>query len=76
MYKQRTEYKHRKCFRCISADHLIFKCLKPPKYNIKRQNTVRFNESGNLSSHEEYDNGDTDNNQKIFASMAQMSGHD
>ena len=61
-----------KSFRCGSEDHLIAKCLKPPKYNKKRRKQVRFNEKG----HCECNNGDDENNQKIYAYMARMSDND
>ena len=35
-YKQWTKRSPHKCFRCGSVDHLIDKCLKPPKDNKKR----------------------------------------
>ena len=65
-----------KCFTCGSVDHLIDKCLKPPKYEKKRQNQVCFNERGNCSPQKESENGDNDNNQKIYAYMARMSVND
>ena len=44
-----TERPPRKCFRCGYEDHMIAKCLKPPKDNEKRRKQVRFNEKGNLA---------------------------
>ena len=35
---RKTECTLRKCFRCGSEDHLIEKCLNPPKENEKMQN--------------------------------------
>ena len=51
---------------------MIAKCPKPPKDNEKRQKQVRFNERGNRAC----DNGRNNSNQKIYASMARMSGND
>ena len=51
---------------------MIAKCPKPPKDNEKRQNKVSFNEKGNSA----YDNGKNNCDQKIYASMARMSGND
>ena len=62
----------RKFFRCGSEDHMITKCPKPPKDNKKRRKQVRFNEKGNRSC----DNGENNRGQKIYTSMAQMSGND
>ena len=39
-----SERPPRKCFRCVSEDHMIAKCPKPPKDNEKRHKHVRFNE--------------------------------
>ena len=41
--RQQTERPPCKYFRCGSVDHLISKCLKPPKDNKKRRKTARFN---------------------------------
>ena len=41
--KQRTEHTAHNLCRCRYVDHLIAKCLKPPKDNDKQQNQVRFN---------------------------------
>ena len=38
MEKRLTERTHWECFRCGSEDHLIEKCLNPPKENEKMQN--------------------------------------
>ena len=62
-------------FRRGSMDDLISKFPKPPKYEKKRLKTVRFNEKGNCAPQKESENGDNDNEQKIYASMALMSGN-
>ena len=49
--RQGTEHTPYKFFRCRSVDSIIAKFTKPLKDNKKRQNTVRFNEKSNLSSH-------------------------
>ena len=51
---------------------MIEKCPKPPKDSEKRRKSVCFNEKGNRAC----DNGEYDNDQKIYASMAQMSSDD
>ena len=61
-----------KCFRCESEDHMIKKCPRPPKYNEKRRKQVRFNEKVNCAC----DNGENNNDQKIYASMARMYSND
>ena len=50
---------------------MIIKCQKPPKDNEKRQKEVRFNENFNRAC----DNGENNNDQKIYASMARMSSN-
>ena len=60
------EHTPRKCFRCGSEYHMIAKCPKPPKENEKRQKQVRLNKKGNRA----YDNGEKNDDQKIYASMA------
>ena len=40
---QRTEHTPCKCFRYKYLNHLIDKCLKPPKDNEKKQKQVCFN---------------------------------
>ena len=55
----------RKCFRCLSEDHLIAKCPKPPKENEKQRKQVCFIEKGNLAC----DNGKNNGDQNIYASM-------
>ena len=63
-------------FRYVYVDHLSYKCPKPPKDNEKWKNQVRFSERGNRASQNEPDNGDNDNDQEMYASMAQMYGND
>ena len=62
----------RKCFRCGYEDHMIAKCPKPPKYNEKRRKQVRFNEKGNHAC----DNGEDNDDHKIYPSMEHMSSDD
>ena len=50
---RRTESLPNKCFRCGSEDHLIAKCLNPPKYNEKHQNRLNFSERGKRSLQKE-----------------------
>ena len=69
---RQTELTPRKCFRCGSEDHPLAKFPKPPKDNEKRQKHVRFNEKGNRSCN----NGKSNSDQKIYSSMASMSGND
>ena len=51
---------------------MIAKCPKPPKDNEKRCKLVRFNEKVNRTC----DNGEDENDHKIYASMTRMSGDD
>ena len=51
---------------------MIAKFPKPPKDIEKRRKQVRFNEKGNCAC----DNGKDNDDQKIYASMAQMSSDD
>ena len=51
---------------------MIAKCPKPPKDNEKRRRQVRFNEKGNPAC----DNGEDNDDHKIYASMARMSSDD
>ena len=67
-----SELPPRKCFRCGSKDHMIAKFPKPPKDNEKRRKQVSFNEKGSR----ECNNGENDNEHKIYASMARMSSDD
>ena len=67
-----TERTPLKCFRCVSEDHLIAECIKPPKNNKKWRRQVHFNENFNRACNNDKNNND----QKIYASMAQMSGND
>ena len=69
---RRTERTSRKCFSCISEDHIIAKCPKPPKDNEKRQKKLRFNETGNRARNNSKNNSD----QKIYVSMEHMSNND
>ena len=66
-----TEHMPRKCLICGSEDHLIAKFPKPPKNKEKRRKKVRFNEKSKQSR----DNSKNNSNQKIYASMARMSGN-
>ena len=61
-----------KCFRCGSEDHLIKTFPNPPKDNEKRKKKLCFNEKGDC----EYNNSENNSDQKIYASMACMSGYD
>ena len=63
-------------FRCGSVNSLIDKCLKPHKDSKKQQKKVCFNERYNCASQKDPKNGDDDNNQKMYASMSQMSDID
>ena len=69
---RQTERTPTKCFRCGPEDHLIAKCLKPPKDNEKRSKKVRLNEIGNCACN----NGENTSDQKIYTSMARMSGNE
>ena len=51
---------------------MIAKCPKPPKDNEKRLKSVHFIDKGNCAC----DNGEDDNDHKIYASMEQMSSDD
>ena len=61
-----------KCFRFVSEDHMIAKCPKPPKDNEKQRNQVRFNEKVNHAR----DNGENNDDHKIYASMVRISSND
>ena len=69
---RQTKRTPRKCFRCGSEDHFIAKFPKPPKNNDKRRKKVSFNEKVNRAC----DNDENNSNQKIYISMAHMSGND
>ena len=69
---RRSERTPRKIFTCGSQDHLIVKFTKPLKENEKRRKQARFNEKVNHP----YENVKNNSNQKIYASMVQMSGID
>ena len=73
---RRTERTPRKCFRYGSEDHLITICPKPSKGNEKLQKKVSLSERGNCASQKECDNGENENNKKIYASIARMSDND
>ena len=62
----------RKCVRCGSEDHLIAKCIKPPKDSEKRRKSDNSKEKGNSAK----DNSNDDNDLKVYASMARMSSDD
>ena len=47
---QQTERPPRKCFICVSVDHLINKFQKPSKDNSKQRKNVSSNERGNCAS--------------------------
>ena len=51
---------------------MIAKCPKPPKYSEKRRKSVYFNEKNNCAC----DNGEDENDHKIYTSMARMSSDD
>ena len=51
---------------------MITKCPKSPKDNEKGRKQVHFNEKGNRAC----DNGENNNDHKIYASMARMSSND
>ena len=51
---------------------MIAKCPKPPKDYEKRQKQARLNEKGNPAC----DNGEDNDDHKIYASMARMSSND
>ena len=66
------EHLPQKCFRRGSEDHMIKKRPKPPKDNEKRRRQVSFNEKGNRAC----ENGENNDDHKIYASMARMSSND
>ena len=63
-------------FRCGSVNHIIVKCLKPPKDNKKQWKQVHFNKNCNRALQTESENGDNYNNKRVYAYMAQMYGND
>ena len=71
-YNRNLERLPRKCYICGSEDHMIEKFPKPPKDSEKRRKSVHFNEKGNHAC----DNGEDDNDQNKYASMARMSSDD
>ena len=74
--KLRIERTPHRCFRCRSKYHLISKCPKPPKDNKKWRKQVRLSERGNRTLQKECNNGDNDNDQKIYTYMACLSDND
>ena len=64
-----------KTFRWGSVDHLIAKFPKPYKYDKKKKDHP-FQWRGKRALQKESENSDNDNDQKIYASMPQMSGDD
>ena len=76
MENQQTECTYHKCFRCGSVDHLIAKCLEPPRDTEIWRNQFRFNDRVNCASQKECENGRDDTNQYIYSFMARMSGND
>ena len=58
---RKMERTPRKCFRCVSEDHMIAKCPKQ----------VCFNEKVNRAC----ENGENNSNCEIYASMARMSSN-
>ena len=69
---RQTERTTRKSFRCGSEDHMIENYPKTPKDNEKRRKQVRFNEKGNCAC----DNGENNNDHRIYESMARMCSND
>ena len=67
-----SERPPRKFYRCVSEDHMIAKCPNPPKDSEKIRNSVRSNEKGNRAC----DNGEDENDHKIYVYMEQMSNDD
>ena len=51
---------------------MIAKCPNPPKDNEKQRRQVSFNEKVNRAQ----DNGENNNDHKIYTSMARMSSDD
>ena len=66
------ERTHQKCLRCGYEDHIIAKCTKPPKDNEKRRRQVHFNERVNRAC----DNGENNDDHKIYAYMARMTSNE
>ena len=63
-----TERTPLKCFRCVSEDHLIAECLKPPKNNKKWRRQVHFNEKVNRAR----DNSKNNSDQNIYVSISYL----
>ena len=76
LYKQQTEQTPCKCFICGSVYNLITKCPKLLKDKDKFQKQVCFNERVNGALQKICEKGDDDNDQKIYAFMAQIFGND
>ena len=74
--RQQTERTLRKFSKCRYVDHQISKFPKPPEDNGKELETVHFNERDDCAFQKESENGDNDNNQKKYTSMAQMYSND
>ena len=51
---------------------MIAKCTKPPKFNEKRRKQVRFNDKVICAC----DNGEDNDDHRIYTSMARMSSDD
>ena len=49
---------------------------KPPKNTQKQLKQASFNKRGNCILQKECDNSNDDNTQKVYESMAKMSGND
>ena len=74
--RQQTERTLSKCSKCRYVDHQISKFPKPPEDNGKELETVHFNERDDCAFQKESENGDNDNDQNKYASMAQMYSND
>ena len=74
-YKQQTKHPPHKYFRYGFIDHIIAKSPKPSEDNEKRRKQVSFNERDNNTLQKESKKIDNEDNQKIYASMAIMSGN-
>ena len=71
-YNKKLERLPLETFICGSEYHMITKCPNPPKDNKKRRKQVRFIEKGNPTCN----NGENDDDHKIYTSMARMSSDD
>ena len=63
--KTNSDNPAQKCFRCVSEDHMIAKCSKPPKDSEKRLKSDKSKENVNRAC----DNSDDDDELKVYASM-------